>query len=154
MKLHLKATCVAVVAGMALCGCSSVGSMGNIGHATSLFQRLGGNRNVSSMASDLVNRSIKDPRLASLTSGKNIDPATSSSRVSNQLCSMLGGGCRAPLSDSQVASAASRLTPDQSRAISENFNSSLSRVASNSSVRDKVTKAVGDKIPGVVGGLL
>lgn len=151
---HMKATCVAVMVGVGLCACSSMGSVGSLANGTSLFQKLGGARNVSSMASDLVNRSIKDPRLASLTSGRNIDPAASSGKVSSQLCSMLGGGCAAPMTDSQIASAASKITPDQSRAISDNFNSSLSRIASNSTVRNQVAKAVGNKIPGVIGGLL
>jgi len=119
-----------------------------------LFDKFGGSQNVTSMANDLVHKTISDPRLAGLTGGRNIDPVASSGQVSNQLCSMLGGGCKAPLSESQVASAASKVSPAQSQAISENFQSTLSRYASNSKVRDSVTKAVGNKMPGVLGGLL
>jgi hypothetical protein len=67
---------------------------------------------------------------------------------------MLGGGCKAPLSESQVSAAASKATPNQSAAISEHFGSSLEKVASDPSVRQMVSKAVGDKLPGVVAGLL
>jgi hypothetical protein len=149
MRKHMTATCVAaVLVGLGLCGCSGMGSTGG-----SLFSKLGRN-NVSSMASDLVNSTMSDPRLASLTSGRNIDPATSSGQVSNQLCSLLGGGCKAPLNDTQIADAAGRMTPGQSRAISEHFDSSLSRATSNPAVRDEIREAVGNKMPGVVGGIL
>jgi hypothetical protein len=133
----------------AFSGCGSMGSMAG----SNLFSKIGGS-NVRNMAGDLVNNSIHDPRLAALTQGRNIDAAASSGKVSDQLCSMLGGGCRAPLSNTQVAEAAGRVTPEQSRAISEHFDSSLVHASNDPAVRDRIRQAVGDKIPGVLGGIL
>jgi hypothetical protein len=120
----------------------------------SAYQMLGGSQSVSSIASSLVSSSLKDPRLASLAQGKKVDPAATSGKMSDQLCAMLGGDCKAPLTDSQVASAASKVTPAQSKAIWAHFNSALGKVASDPLVREAVTKALGDKLPGVVAGLL
>lgn len=150
MRKHVLAACVAAVAAAAFSGCGSMESMA--GDGGNLFSKIGGG-NLNNMAGDLVTKSINDPRLAALTHGRNIDPAASSGKVSNQLCSMLGGGCRAPLSNSQVAEAAGRVTPEQSRAISEHFDSSLSRASQDPAVRDRIRQAVGDKIPGVLGGI-
>lgn len=150
MRKRVLAACVAAVAAAAFSGC---GSMGGMGGGSNLFSRIGGDR-VRNMAGDLVNNSIHDPRLASLTHGRNIDAAASSGKVSNQLCSMLGGRCRAPLSDSQLAAGAGRVTPEQSRAISEHFDSSLSHASTDPAMRDRIRQAVGDKIPGVLGGIL
>jgi hypothetical protein len=149
-KQHMVATWVAVMMGAGLCGCSS---MGSVGDATNLFSTLGGH-NVKNMATDLVSKTIKDPRLASLTGGKPVDAAASSGKVENQLCSMLGGGCKAPLTDEQVADAASRVTPGQSHAINEHFNSSLSTATADPSVQNKIREALGNKIPGVLAGIL
>jgi len=148
MKRHLIAACAAAMIGTGFVGCSSLGSMGS----ASAFKQLGGMENVSHLASGFVNSSLKDPRLSSLTAGKSVDPAATSGKVSNQLCAMLGGGCKAPLSESQVASAASKVSPEQSNAISEHFASSLKGVVSNSEARDVVMKSVGDKLPGVLTG--
>lgn len=128
------------------------GSLSSLGG--SAFQMLGGTQGVESLASSLVKSSLKDPRLASLVQGKKVDTAATSSKMSDQLCSMLGGGCTAPLTDAQVASAASKVTPTQSKAIWSHFNSALGKVASDPMVRELVTKAVGDKLPGVVAALL
>jgi hypothetical protein len=130
---------------------SQIPSLGSLGSA---FQMLGGSQSVTSLSSGLVSSALQDPRLASLVKGKNVDPTATSGKMSDQLCAMLGGGCKAPLTNSQVASAASKLTPTQSKAITDNFQSVLSKVASDPLVREAVTKAVGNKIPGVLAGLL
>jgi hypothetical protein len=149
MKQHVWAAAFAAVMGLTACS-----SMGSLGSAASAFEKLGGSQSVTTMASDLVSSTIKDPRLAGLTSGKAVDPAASSTQVSNQLCSMLGGGCKAPLSDQQIAAAGSKVTPDQSKAVSDNLSTTLAKVASDPQVRELVTKAVGSKLPGVLSALL
>lgn len=111
-------------------------------------------QNISHLASGFVGSALKDPRLAGLSAGKSVDAAATSGKVTNQLCAMLGGGCKAPLSEQQVAQAASKVSPEQSSAISEHFNSSLSSIESNSKVRDIVMASVGDKLPGVLAGVL
>ena len=149
MKQRVWAAGFAAVMGLTACS-----SMGSLGSAASLFEKLGGSQSVTTMASDLVSSTVKDPRLAGLTGGKPVDTAASSTQVSNQLCSMLGGGCKAPLSDQQIASAGSKVTPDQSKAVSDNLTSTLEKVASDPQVRELVTKAVGSKLPGVLSALL
>ena len=134
-----------------LVGAAGIGSLGSLGN---VFEMLGGTKGVMSLASEFVSSSIKDPRLAALLSGSKIDAAAMSGKVSDQLCAILGGGCTAPLTDSQLASAASKVSPDQSKAISDNFNSALGKVVSDPMVRELVTKTVGSKIPGVLAGLM
>src|SRR5262245_34831806 len=114
MRLHVMSRCAIVIIGAGLVACSSMKSASSV---TSAFDKLGGTKGVTSMASELVSSSLKDPRLAGLTRGKNIDQAAASGKVSDQLCSMLGGGCTAPLTDSQLASGAKKLSPDESKAI-------------------------------------
>jgi hypothetical protein len=150
VKKHWAAAAVTALAGLGLCGCLDVGSAGP---ATNLFSQLGGG-NVGKLAADLVSSSIQDPRLASLTGGRPVDTAAASGKVSKQLCSMLGGPCQAPLTDDQIADGAGRVTPEQSQAIAGHFNSSLSEATSDPGVRDRVRQAVGNKIPGVLGGIL
>jgi len=150
MRISMTAGALALLA-IVLGGCSSMGSAAS---AASAFEKLGGTQSVTNLASSLVGSSLKDPRLAGLTAGKNIDAASASGKVSNQLCSMLGGGCTAPLTDSQISAAASKITPDQSKAISDNFTSALKSVASDPAVQQLVTKSVGSKLPGVLGAIL
>ncbi len=146
-------TAAIFVLATSVAACSSMGSMGSMSSAVSAFDQLGGMSSVNKLASGFVNSSLKDPRLSGLTAGKNIDAAASSAKVSDQLCSMLGGGCKAPLSDEQLASAASKLSPDQKKAVSDNFSSTLDSLASNPAVRETVTKAIGSKLGGL-GGFL
>jgi truncated hemoglobin YjbI len=151
MKRHVIVSCEIGLVMAVLCGCSSMGSTAS---AVSAFEKLGGTSNVSSLASGFVTSSLKDPRLAGLTAGKTIDQTAATGKVSNQLCAMLGGGCKAPLTDSQLSAAASKVSPDQSKAISEHFGTALSSVASDSAVRELVTNTVGSKLPGVLAGVL
>jgi hypothetical protein len=139
-----------VLCATSVAACSSMGSMGS---AVSAFDQLGGMSSVNKLAGGLVNSSLKDPRLSGLTAGRTVDAAASTTKVSDQLCAMLGGGCKAPLTDDQLATAASKLSPDQKAALSDNFTSTLNSLASNPAVRDAVTKSLGSKLGGL-GGLL
>jgi truncated hemoglobin YjbI len=150
-KRSVIAAGAAVVMGIALSACSSMGSMPS---ATSAFEQFGGMKNITSMATDMVGTSLKDPRLSSLFAGKNIDSAAASSKLSDQLCATLGGGCKAPLTDAQISAAADKLNPDQKQALADNFNSSLNRTTSDPKTRDVVTKSIGSKLSGIFGGLL
>lgn len=140
---------VVVFAGL-MAACSGMPSMGT---AASVFDQLGGMSTVNKLASGFVNSSLKDPRLSGMAAGRTVDAAAASTKVSDQLCAMLGGGCTAPFTDAQLSSAASRLSPDQTKALSDNFSTALNAVASNPAVREAVTKAVGSKLGGL-GGLL
>ena len=158
MKRQLIAACAAVIAGAALAAGSSPGwssmSLSSLMGSTGIFKQLGGSRNVASLASRFVNSSLGDPRLAALTAGKSIDPAATSGKVSSQLCAMLGGGCKAPLTDAQVSAASSKVSPQQAAAISQHFRTSLRKIVSNPAVRAAVIKALGGRLPGVLTGFL
>ena len=147
MKL-IRTAGVIAAAIVCLAACKSM-----VSSASSAFQMLGGTQGIESLASNFLNSSLKDPSLSALTSAKNLDSAAATSKVSDQLCSSLGGGCKAPLTDQQISSAASKLTPDQSKAISSNFTSALGKVTSDPTVRELVTKTVGSKVPGILASL-
>lgn len=141
-------TVAGVVLAAGLAACSSTASMGT---AVSAFEQLGGMSSVNKLAGGLVNSSLKDPRLSGLTAGRTVDAATSTAKVSDQLCSILGGGCKAPLSNDQLSAAANKLSPDQAKALSDNFGSTLNSLTSNPAVRESVTKALGSKLGGLAG---
>lgn len=141
---------IGIALAASLVGCSNMGSMASMG--TSAFDALGGMNGVTKLAGGMVDSAMKDPRLSALTAGKMGNTAASTAKMSDQLCSMLGGGCKAPLTDSQLSSAAGKLSPDQSKALSENFSTALNSVTSNPAVRETVTKAMGSKLGGL-GGL-
>src|SRR5215469_14106748 len=144
MKQHVIVGGVAALLVTGLAGCSGMGSATK---ALSAYEQLGGSKNLSSISSGFVNSSLKDPRPSALTAGKSIDPTAASGKVSDQLCSMLGGGCTAPMTDSQLSTAASKLTPSQSQAITENFSSALHSVISDPKVQQLVTSSLGSKLP-------
>jgi len=107
---------------------------------------------MSKLAGNMMTSSMKDPRLAGLL-GK-VNPTAASPKVADQMCAALGGGCKAPFTDQQVAAAADRLTPEQKTAVSENFGSSLNSITSDPTLRSAVTKTLGSKMGGVLGALL
>jgi hypothetical protein len=67
---------------------------------------------------------------------------------------MLGGGCAAPVSESEIAKGAEKLSPTQADAVKENFGSSLGGMGLSSSLQSAVSKAVAPKLPGIIGALL
>ena len=117
-----------------------------------LFQMMGGMETVSKLASGLLQASAKDPRLAGVMGKMNV--GATSPKLSDQMCSMLGGGCKAPLTDRQVTAGASKLNASQTKALGENFSSVLGNVVSNPLVKDGVSKLIGPKLGGIVGALL
>jgi hypothetical protein len=139
---------VAVLA-VGLNGCSGMGSMGS---TASLYQQLGGTDAVSKLAGNMVTSSLKDPRLSGLLG--TVNPTAATPKVADQMCAALGGGCKAPFTDQQVAAAADRLTPEQKTAVSENFGSSLGSVTNNPVLKEAVTKSLGSKMGGVLGVLM
>jgi len=134
---------------LALCGCSGMGVMGS--SPPNLYNQLGGMDSINKLASGFVSSSKSDPRLAGIMG--DVNASNASSRVADQLCVALGGGCAAPYSDSQLQAAADRLSPDQKSAISDNFTSSLNSVTSNPLLRNSVSKALGSKMGGILGAV-
>jgi truncated hemoglobin YjbI len=127
-------------------GAASAQTLGEV------FEMIGGMDTVSKLSSTLLKSAASDPRLSGLL-GK-MNTSTASPKLADQMCAMLGGGCKAPLTDQQVTAGAKKLNPSQSKALSENFNSALNAVSSNPLVKDAVIKAIGPKLGGIVGALI
>ena len=118
----------------------------------SLFQMMGGMDTVSKLSSSLLQSSASDPRLAGPLGKANVSAV--SPKLADQMCSMLGGGCKAPLTDQQIAAGASKLDASQTKALGDNFSSALNAVTGNPLVREGVSKAIAPKLSGIVGALL
>src|SRR5262245_20667080 len=104
-------------------GQSAAQTLGNV------FQMMGGSETVTKLSASLLQSAAKDPRLAGLL-GKT-DTSALAPKLADQMCSMLGGNCKAPLTDQQIAAGSSKLDPSQTQALSEHFGSALKSVASN-----------------------
>jgi hypothetical protein len=107
---------------------------------------------VTKLASGLLQASANDPRLAGVMRKMNVGAV--SPKLANQMCSLLGGGCKAPLTDQQMAAGSSKLDASQTKALGENFSSVLGNVITNPLVKEGVSKAIGPKLGGIIGGLL
>jgi len=117
-----------------------------------VFEMIGGMDTVSKLSGTLLKSAASDPRLSGLL-GK-MNTSTASPKLADQMCAILGGGCKAPLTDQQVTAGAQKLNPSQSKALSENFNSALNAVSSNPLVKEAMIKAIGPKLGGIVGALI
>ena len=118
----------------------------------SLFQMAGGMDTVKKLASSLLESSAKDPRLAGVM-GK-MDTGAGSTKLADQMCSILGGKCKAPLTDQQIAAGASKLDATQTSALGEHFGSALNGVTSNPLVKEGLSTALAPKLGGIVGALI
>jgi hypothetical protein len=127
-------------------------SQGDAQTIGSLFQMMGGMDTVSKLASGLLQSSANDPRLSGVM-GK-MSEGSVSPKLANQMCSILGGGCKAPLTDQQIAAGASKLDASQTKALGDNFSSVLGNVITNPLVKEGVSKAIGPKLGGMIGGLI
>jgi hypothetical protein len=117
-----------------------------------LFQMMGGTETVAKLAGSLLESSAKDPRLAGLLGKADVNAV--SPKLADQMCSMLGGGCKAPLTDQQIAAGASKLDGSQTKALGDNFGSALNAVTSNPLVKEGVSKVIAPKLGGIVGALI
>ena len=118
----------------------------------SLFQQLGGSDMVSKLSSSFLQKAVKDPRLSGLLGKANLGDL--SPKVSQQMCAMLGGDCKAPLTDQQIAAGEKKLDPNQKKALSDNFSSALGSVGSNPLAKECVGRVLGPKMGGIVGALI
>jgi hypothetical protein len=137
------------VLGISQSNAQAIGGIGNIG---SLFQMMGGMDTVTKLASGLLQSAAKDPRLAGVMGKMNVGAV--SPQLADQMCAILGGGCKASLTDKQVAAGASKLDASQTKALRDNFSSVLGNVVSNPLVKEGVSKAIGPKLGGIVGALI
>ena len=118
----------------------------------SMFQMIGGMDTVKKLSTSVLESAAKDPRLAGAL-GK-MDTSAATPKLADQMCSMLGGGCKAPLTNAQIAAGSSKLDSSQTKALSEHLGSSLDSVTNNSLVKKGVSKAIAPKLGGIVGALI
>jgi hemoglobin len=118
----------------------------------SLYSMVGGDKAVAQISNDMLVTAASDSRLKPLLG--NTDVKTLAPQVTEQVCAILGGDCKPPLSSQQVADGAKKLDATQTSALTEAFNGALSKSGANSATQGLVSKAVGPKIGGIIGGLL
>ena len=147
MKLRIPVGWLALLV-VALLGSGELGAQ-SFG---SLFQMVGGMDTVKKLATSLLESSVKDPRLAGVM-GK-MDTGAGSTKLADQMCSMLGGKCKAPLTDQQISAGAKKLDASQTSALGEHFGSALGGVTSNPLVKEGISQAIAPKLGGIVGALL
>jgi hypothetical protein len=138
---------VALLLAIGLNGCASSTS-----GAMSIFNQLGGMDTVKSLAGNFLKSASGDSRTSSLFSGKDMSALTS--KLSDQICSMTGGDCAAPLTKDQVKAGADKVTPSQSSALSDSFKKAVDELKGSPAVKEALNKAVGPSLGGIIGGLL
>jgi hypothetical protein len=148
MNLRISAGWLALlVLSLGLAASSGMAQLGG-----SLLKQLGGSDMVGKLSNSFLQSAVKDPRLSGLL-GK-VDPSAVSPKLSDQMCSMLGGDCKAPLTDEQIAAGEKKLDANQKKALSDNFSSALGSAASNPLVKEGVNSVIGPKLGGIVGALI
>ena len=151
MKTHSPRKWLTIsIAAIALAAGQGLGQ--NLPNLGSVFQMMGGMDSVKKLSTNLLQSAVKDPRLTGLL-GK-VDTNTASPKLADQMCSMLGGGCNAPLTEQQIAAGSSKLDSTQTEALGQNFSSALSSVSSNPLVKEGISKAIAPKLGGIVGALI
>src|SRR4051794_28162568 len=83
----------------------------NLPNLGSMFQMMGGMDSIKKLSTNLLQSAVKDPRLTGLLG--TVDPTAASPKLADQMCSMLGGGCKAPLSEQQIAAGSGKLDTTQ-----------------------------------------
>jgi len=138
----------ALIIGLAGCGSGAASTKG----AMSLFDQLGGMDQIKSLSTSFVNNMASDSRTSKMVTSA--DKSSLTSKLSNQLCALTGGGCAAPLTDSQIAEGAKRVDPATTSAVNDSFSKAVSSLSSSPLVKETLTKAVGPKLGGIVGALM
>jgi hemoglobin len=136
----------------ALAVVASVGGCASMGSTMSLFDQLGGMDSVRSLSDAFVSNVASDNRTSNLVSGANM--GSLKTKMSDQLCALSGGGCKAPLTGSQIAEAGKKVDAGTSRALNDSLSKALDTVKTAPGVREGVTKLVGPQLGGIVAGLL
>ena len=148
MNLRVLGRWMAITLVSTVVGVSQISAQG-IGN---LFQMMGGMDTVKKLSTSVLESAAKDPRLSGAL-GK-MDTNTAVPKLAEQMCSMLGGGCKAPLTNADIKAGSSKLDASQTKALGDHFGSSLDSVTTNSLVKKGVSRAVAPKLGGIVGALI
>jgi hemoglobin len=145
---------VRMIAGclVALTPVVGVGGCASMGGGSGLLDQLGGSSTLKALSDAFVNNAASDPRSSKLLSGANL--GTLKSKVSDQFCAALGGGCTAPLSSAQVTEAAKKVDAPTSSGLIDSLVKALDSVKAAPAVKEGVTKLLGPQLGGIVAGLL
>ena len=147
MSFRTFVVCLVVIA--VSVGASGCGSMqGSAG----LLDQLGGNAQIKALSDAFVNSAASDPRSSKLLSGANL--GTLKSKVSDQFCATLGGGCSAPLSNAQVTEAAKKVDAPTSSGLTDSLMKALDTIKASPAVKEGVTRLLGPQLGGIVAGLV
>ena len=122
------------------------------GSSAGLLDQLGGNTQIKALSDAFVNNAASDPRSSKLLSGANLGALKS--KVSDQFCATLGGGCAAPLTSAQVTEAAKKVDTPTSSGLSDSLMKALDSVKASPVAKETVTKLLGPQLGGIVAGLL
>ena len=133
-----------LVVGAAGCGSMQSGA--------GVLDQLGGTTQLKALSDAFVNNAASDPRSSKLLSGANL--GTLKSKVSDQFCAVMGGGCTAPLTNAQITEAAKKVDAPTSSGLNDSLTKALDSIKASPVVKEGVTKLLGPQLGGIVAGLL
>src|SRR5215470_18000410 len=143
MTVRLIAGClVALTLVVGAGGCASLGG------TSGLLDQLGGSSTLKALTDAFVNNAASDPRSSKLLSGANL--GTLKTKVSDQFCSALGGGCQPPLTSAQITEAAKKVDTPTSSGLTDSLMKALDSVKASPIVKEGVTKLMGPQLGGIV----
>ena len=134
---------LALAAGMSGCGTTKT---------TGLVDQLGGSGQIKALSDAFVNNAASDPRTSKLLSGANL--GSLKTKVSDQFCALIGGGCKAPLTNAQITEAAKKVDAPTSNGLTDSFSKALDTIKATPRVKDGVTRLLAPQLGGIVAGLL
>ena len=137
---------VALALAVGAAGCSSMQA------GAGLLDQLGGNAQLKALSDAFVNNAASDPRTSKLFSGANL--GTVKTKVSDQFCATVGGGCTAPLTSAQITEAAKKVDAPTSSALTDSLSKALDSIKASPAVKEGVTKLLGPQLGGIVAGLV
>jgi len=134
---------LAFAAGMGGCGTTQT---------TGLVDQLGGSGQLKALSDAFVNNAASDPRTSKLLSGANL--GSLKTKVSDQFCALIGGGCKAPLTNAQITEAAKKVDAPTSSGLTDSLSKALDTIKATPGAKDGVTRLLGPQLGGIVAGLL
>ena len=109
--------------------------------STGLLDQLGGSSQLKALTDAFVNNVASHPRSSKLLSGA--DLGTLETKVSDQFCSALGGGCQPPLTSAQITEAAKKLDAPTSSGLTDSLMKALDTVKASPIVKEGADEAHG-----------
>jgi hypothetical protein len=137
-----------VALGLALAGAGC----GSMPASAGLIDQLGASTQLEALSDAFVNNAASDPRTSKLLSGA--DLGAMKTKVSDQFCATIGGGCAAPLASAQISEAGKKVDAPTSSALADSLTKALDSIKASPVVKEGVTKLLGPQLGGIVAGLV